>query len=238
MIPKKVHLTWKTKDIFNSDSVLIQNGIKNMKDINPDWDIIIYDDNDVEKYLKDKMGDRGYQLIENQHIVVKSDIWRLIKLYEEGGIYTDIDRYFNIPFSEVIDEDTAWVIPTYYDQDFSHDIMISGPGNPVFQSTFELIMRRRSIGHDNVYFLGPQTYMHGITQTLFNEIIDSNPGVEIFQNIRNEINKNPSYKCIREEPPLNTVFYQHKGADELIDWEKHKRNLYKTFDLKHWTGEW
>ena len=37
MIPKIVHLTWKTKDILDSDSLIIVNGARKLVDMNPDW---------------------------------------------------------------------------------------------------------------------------------------------------------------------------------------------------------
>ena len=83
MIPKIVHTTWSTKDILNSNSILIQNGLKKIIELNPDWEVRVYDDYDIEQYLKEKLG-LDYDLVKDDHIVAKSDIWRLLKIYIEG----------------------------------------------------------------------------------------------------------------------------------------------------------
>ena len=52
-IPKVVHVCWKNKDVVNSKSPLILNGLRNIIDMNPDWNVVIYDDSEIEYYLKD-----------------------------------------------------------------------------------------------------------------------------------------------------------------------------------------
>jgi len=52
MIPKKVHLSWKTKDLLDSKSPLVVHGVKRLVDLNPDWEVTIYDDQEVDDYLK------------------------------------------------------------------------------------------------------------------------------------------------------------------------------------------
>ena len=70
MIPKIVHLTWKTKDILSSTSPLILNGIAKLKELNPDWKITIYTDDEINNYLKYFLEPVDYDLIKDVHIVV------------------------------------------------------------------------------------------------------------------------------------------------------------------------
>jgi hypothetical protein len=44
MIPKKVHLSWKTKELLDSESPLITEGVKKLIELNPNWEVTIYDD--------------------------------------------------------------------------------------------------------------------------------------------------------------------------------------------------
>jgi hypothetical protein len=55
MIPKKVHLSWKTKDLLDSESPLITEGVKKLIELNPNWEVTIYDDAEVDAYLQDKL---------------------------------------------------------------------------------------------------------------------------------------------------------------------------------------
>jgi mannosyltransferase OCH1-like enzyme len=125
MIPKKVHLSWKTKDLLDSESPLITEGVKKLIELNPNWEVTIYDDAEVDAYLQEQLEPQLYALIADKHIVQKTDLWRLIKLYIEGGLYMDIDRFVNTPLDDLVDENTKWVVPTCRDYDFSHDFMMT-----------------------------------------------------------------------------------------------------------------
>lgn len=236
MIPKIIHLSWKTKDLLKSESPLVTEGVKRLVELNPDWQVTIHDDADVDEYLKNKICPETYALIADKHIVQKTDLWRLIKLFEEGGVYMDIDRFVDTPLDDLIDENTKWVLPTCRDYDFSHDFMMTAPGNPAYYTTAMLYLQRLEEGHTSVYFLGPQTYMHGITLTVMGEMIDTNPGLEVFEKIRKTMEPTGFVKMYREDPPYNTIVFrgQHLG----LDWEQEKRNFYAESGLRHWSGEW
>ena len=236
MIPKIVHMSWKTRDVVNSQAELIQNGLKNLIELNPDWRIEISTDEEVDAYLKTALSPEDYKLVENIGVVPQTDLWRLFKLYYEGGVYLDIDRLCNKPLSEIATENVKWVLPTCGDNDFSHDFMMTEPGNPAFFHTINLYLDRRRAGHDSVYFLGAQTYMHGVTFALFGQSIDTNPGEHIFDGIRGHIAKMPFIKTYRESLPNDTVIYQ--GDVDAQAWETMKRGFYAENGIKHWTGEW
>ena len=234
-IPKIAHIAWKTKDVVNSQSPLILNGLRNLIDLNPDWNVIIYDDHDIDEYLKSVLNKRDYNLIKDLHVVVKSDLWRQFKLYNEGGLYMDIDRFCNIPLSEIITDDIKCVLPTCLEWDFSHDIILTEPNNPIQAQTIELIMQRRYEGHTNVFCLGPQTYMNAITKVLFGEMIHTDPGVEKFAEMRKAMENIPFIKTYREHPPHDTIIYK---GDGVMNWEKLKKEFYAEANIKHWSGDW
>lgn len=236
MIPKIVHISWNDKNLLLNDHPLVTNGIKSFNYFNPDWSIVISNDNDIDNYLKDNLTNFEYSLVKDINIVAKTDIWRLLKIYNEGGLYMDIDRLCNKNISYLFDEHTKWVLPTCKDQDFSHDIMISDKNNPVFKNVIQMYFKRREQGINHIYFLGATTYMHGITSLLMGEIIDYNPGVEIFNKIRQTLSKYSFIKTFRESPPENTVLYT--GNLQFDDLEAMKRSFYKENNIKHWTGEW
>jgi len=236
MISKIVHTSWKDKTILQSQSPLIQEGIANLIKLNPDWEVRIYDDEEVNEYLRESMDSRDFKLIENDHIVAKTDIWRLIKLYREGGLYLDIDRYCNIKFEDYFTDDIKCVLPMCLDIGFSQDFMMSEIANPIYLETYKLLVQRR-YETSHIYFLGPQTYMHGVTKVLMGKMIDMNPGIETVQNIREAIKDIPFIYTYREQLPYDSVICRNKQGNPN-DWEQQKRDLYKDYELKHWTGEW
>ncbi|NBR23097.1 MAG: hypothetical protein EBU08_04775 [Micrococcales bacterium] len=235
MIPKIVHVAWKDKDVLGSDHPIIVNGIRKFIELNPDWKVTVNDNNDIDEYLKDHLGVNDYNLIKDKHIVEKCDAWRLIKMYVEGGMYVDIDRVCNLQMP-ALDDNIKWVLPTCRSYDFSQDIMISEGGNPVFLMAIDLMFTRRHEGHTNTYFLGSQTYMHAITLSLFNKVIDTNPGEEVFNWMVEKIEKIPFIRLIREDPPYNTLL--HNSDSSMFDHEQWKRDFYKSSGIRHWTDEW
>jgi len=236
MIPKIIHISAKTDKILSSNCFLSKQGIQNLIKLNPDWKVDLSDDYKVDKYLKENISKIDYELIENKTIVEKLDLWRLIKLYLEGGIYIDIDRFYNIPLSEIITDDIRCVLPTYHDHDFSHDIMISEPNNPIFLDAANLNMQRRRMGYHQIYLLGPQTYMHAITKNLTGEVLETNPGQVIMNALRNQITNTGFAKTYRELPWKDTLVFKATAEYDDVDYGREKIIIYKDLDMQYWAG--
>jgi len=236
LIPKIIHLSWKDKNLLESDSPLVTEGVKKLIELNPEWEVTIYDDAEVDDYLKEQLEPQHYELIKDKHIVQKTDLWRLVKLFIEGGVYMDIDRFCDTNFDNLLEEGVKWVLPICRNYDFSHDFMMTAPKNPAYRYAASLYVQRLIEGHDNIYFLGPQTYMNAVTKAICGEMIDPDPEAEVFERIKQQASTSGFIKIYDEDPPYDTVIYKN-GALKL-DWETEKRKLYKEFGLKHWTGDW
>ena len=235
MIPKIIHITWKDKSVLNSNSPLIEKGLSNLIKLNPEWTVNVYDDAEVNDYLSQSLDSHDFRMIENDHIVSKGDLWRLIKMYNEGGIYTDIDRYCNMRISDVVSDNVKCVIPTCYDMGFSQDFMMSEPGNPIFIETIKLFLERRKMTN-HIYFLGAQTYNHAVGKCLTGEIYEISPGVDKMNYARKLMNDSGFIQTFREELPYKSILY--RGNDEGDTWEFDKRKFYHDSGLRHWTNEW
>ncbi len=84
-IPKIIHLSWPDKRIlFESQNPLAINGIQNMKRLNPKYVFEVSDDNDIDDYIQSCISNDDWLLIKDRHIVEKVDLWRLLKMYNEG----------------------------------------------------------------------------------------------------------------------------------------------------------
>jgi len=235
-IPKIVHITWKSKNLFDLTSIFLDNCINNVLNLAEDWSCILYDDYDIETYLLENLDWQDYSLLKNKHIIEKCDVWRLIKLYNEGGLYTDIDRLCNISLNSIIDVNTKLVLPTCQDLDFSQDFMLSAPKNPIFLKTLELNLKRRYEGCNNMYFLGAQTYLHGIMLALFGEILSQKE--ENIISMRNILQTWDFIQTYREDPPYNTILYRPTLSQVSFDHETEKRKFYASQNVRHWTNEW
>jgi mannosyltransferase OCH1-like enzyme len=232
MIPKKVHLAWKSKELLADSNLLVENGVKKIVDLNTDWEVTISDDQEIIRYLKHYLSSDDWRLLENTSMVDKCDLWRLFKIYHEGGLYIDIDRFYNVPMKQILMSNTQWLLPTNGDYDFSHDIMCSAPLNPVFLDTINLYLDRRRQGCVSTYFLGAQTYMHVITTHLVGRIFDTNPGIAIFDELRDVIVKTNFITTYREQLPSDTVVYHGTLTKNML--EQMKKELYLKYKVKHW----
>lgn len=228
-IPKKIHISWKEKNVLNlcNKYSILQNGICNLKKMNPEWEFIIYDDYDIDEYLKINLELSDYNLIKDKKIVEKTDLWRLLIIYNIGGMYQDIDRLYNIPLSKIIKKNTKCILPIYKHLNYSQDIMISCPSNPIHKKAIELNINRRRAGEKNIVYLGPNTYLHAVSKVLFNKQIKR---IHRFKSLLKQsiIIKKSKYLDTKLEIPLyNTLTYQ--GPKVKFD----KQDFYNYYNVIH-----
>jgi mannosyltransferase OCH1-like enzyme len=237
-IPKVVHMTWPSKDIFDDPSPMILNGLRNIIDLNPDWRVEISDDTDVDRYLRDNLSRLDYKLLRDRIFVEKSDVWRLLKLITEGGMYIDLDRFYNIPMNEILDPDTTMLLPTNGDFDFSQDLLVSTPNCPIHIRALKSNLRMREAGFRNVYELGPQNYMYSVCDVILEgTVIKVDPGAEAFAKIRQQLQKFPFIKTYREQLPTDTMVYRSNPATWRRGDGSTKQDFYAKHRVVHWVHQ-
>ncbi len=102
-IPKVIYLTYKTKDIPSSV-------INKFKEVYPDYEIKIYDNNDCINFLNKEFGQEYVDIFNYiKDGPIKADFWRVCILYKYGGIYSDVDIVPNINIEEILDSDTTFL---------------------------------------------------------------------------------------------------------------------------------
>lgn len=236
-IPRKIHVSWKENNfekLVSSDNPMILNGIQNLKDMNPDWDLKISNDEEVEEYIKSNIDKSDYSLLKDIDIVAKTDVWRLIKMYNEGGLYMDIDRYYNIPLQEIITPKIKCLLPMHLDLFFSQDTMCSVIGNPIYSCALERLFSERKKGNTNILNLAVHVYNWGITKVIFGEVI-STPFKDKTNEIMNSVSNYNTLKTFEEgHGKSRTLFF-----DPLKDgWKEgngfSKANFYSSQGTGHW----
>ena len=236
-IPKKIHLSWRDKNVLNSDYSLIKKGAKNLELLNPGWDVIVYDDEDINRLLRDSIGKDNWELIKDKKITEKTDLWRLIKTYQEGGLYVDIDRYIDTPISEIVNEKTKCVLPTYQDIDFSQDFILTCPKNPIMASGIVKNLEYRKQGK-NLFFLAVYSYMHGVSDVVSGKIVERGENPEYFEDIRNKFKLHPNIETYRETGPSDHILYRNLNQDFSTEsFEKDKAEFYNGSGVVHWNAD-
>ena len=237
-IPKKIHISWKDKSILESSNQLAVNGIQNLVKINPEWKLEISDDNEVELYLKENLSTIDYNLIKDAPIVSKVDTWRLLKIINEGGLYTDIDRHANKELNSIIEKNAKCVLPLHSNHgkiiDFSQDIMISAPNNPLHKSALDLMLRRRRSGWQDILTLAPITYFHGLTKLIYGHALERYPNKEVLEKIINKINNSKYIQTFIEKPPEETFTFQYDKENFNTANGLGKEAMYDESSVEHW----
>tara|TARA_B100001173_G_C16020117_1_gene561639 strand:- start:1100 stop:1864 length:765 start_codon:yes stop_codon:yes gene_type:complete len=102
MIPKQIHMTWKNKNLPN----FFQNNIDSWKKLNPEYNIIFYDDEKINNFFNKYC--QEYLNIINSYdkMINKVDIFKMLVLYYFGGVYVDCDVKCLKPIDELLQNKT------------------------------------------------------------------------------------------------------------------------------------
>jgi hypothetical protein len=153
-IPKKLYVSWKRKfDVMKHKSALIHQGLQSFVAHNPDWEVEVMDNRDVDSDLRKYLDSIAWETMKDRHIVEKIDLWRLLVIYYRGGMYADIDRLFNLEMKSVIGKETKMLLPfgglSFNEKglatrifDFSQDFVASAPGNPAIKAAIDLSLSK------------------------------------------------------------------------------------------------
>ena len=233
-IPKQIHLSWVDKKILDSNCELIKKGVKKLQTLNPDWDIEVSDDEDINKFIRDNIGKTSWELIKNKKMTEKTDLWRLLKIYKEGGLYIDIDRYIDVPMSEILKEKTVCVIPTFQDIDFSQDFILSHKKSIILEKAISNNLFNRKNGH-NLFYIATISYMHAVSEFLTGKKVNRGHNPDYFNLVRNKLKKSDFFETYREiGPEHHTLFRNINKQFNLQTFEKEKAEFYNKASVTHW----
>lgn len=111
MFPKVIYFCNKTIDKMEKYA-------NNWKNLNPDYEIKLYDDEMCKNFLLENYG-KLYCDIFNflRDGPIKADFWRICILYKYGGVYSDIDNQPLVPIDSFLEKDVDFVTcSSYWDE--------------------------------------------------------------------------------------------------------------------------
>ena len=162
MIPKKIYQTWFTKDLPYEVKCYLQQ----MLSLNPSYDHELYDDEDIFYFIKEHYGKDILSTYEKLAIgAAKSDFWRYLVLYKNGGIYLDLDSCITNDLNLLIkDEDKAIISRERNPDTFVQWCLMFEKNRPVLEKTIEKCIYNidNRVSENILYLTGPQVYSDAI----------------------------------------------------------------------------
>jgi len=86
--------TWKSKDI----PAHYQPFIDSVRTHNPDWNYMLFDDDDIMTFVKTKMSKYYNLFMHLPQKIQQIDFFRYLAIYYYGGVYIDLDLYVTQSF--------------------------------------------------------------------------------------------------------------------------------------------
>lgn len=128
-IPKVIHQTWKSKSLPKE----IEDVRASIAEINPGYEMRMYDDADIEEFIRKNYDAEFYEAYSKLNIgAAKADFWRYCVLYTCGGVYLDMDADIVLPLDWLIkDEDSCILTREKNPLLFNNWIMIAEKGHPI-----------------------------------------------------------------------------------------------------------
>jgi mannosyltransferase OCH1-like enzyme len=159
MIPKKIWQTYKTN--FNDLPDYAMSAAETWINKNPDWQYNYMSDEDVMDFVSDNFGKTWLNIFGSCPLgVMRADIWRIMILYINGGMYTDLDTVCNIPASSWFNElsDKRVILNAEHEIHIQQWTFLSENNHPVFSYMLENIEE----GFNNPDYSNPH-FVHAMT---------------------------------------------------------------------------
>jgi len=106
-IPLIIYQSWFTNSIPRT----LAREINKFRKLNPDVKFYLYDDSEVNRYMKRFYGQHKiYEIFKKaKYWQIKTDIFRYCILFERGGFWLDIKSIINVQLSKILSKDVTMV---------------------------------------------------------------------------------------------------------------------------------
>lgn len=154
----------------------LQSKIESLKDNNPGWGYKIYQNKDIEDFIKTHYNEEiwtYYDRIDDQYLAAKADLFRFLLIYKEGGVYFDLKIQSAIPLDKCLYPNDSFILIRWDNissnkfenfgmghlelkhiprGEFVTGIIIASPGHPFLRSVILRVLE--NIDNYNPYTVG------------------------------------------------------------------------------------
>lgn len=192
-IPKQIVMTWK-------DANLPKFVFENLKKLNPEFEILLFTDKEVIKFLANHYGTAYVDFFKALRFgKYKADFFRYCYLYQKGGFYLDVDLEPTRPIKDYFDEKTTFFSSLSLQKGHIFQaVLFMTAGNPIIKKSIDDMLR-----------IGPLVGIDPPNIPPFH----GHPTKCLYDNLANFLGKNPT-----------TGFQQHK--DQYIALAEEKKKVF------------
>lgn len=132
--------------------------------LSPGYNYYLHTDEEQKEYVKKFFPGRPFKLFSSLTVgAARSDLWRLLVLYREGGVYIDMDAHLVWPLDRIISPDMSEVFLRYKSGEATNYFMASEPENPtIWAMIMEALNRIENLDSNSVYKLTGPDVVHEV----------------------------------------------------------------------------
>jgi mannosyltransferase OCH1-like enzyme len=168
-IPKTIYQTFKTAKL----PLITKWHIKRMKKMNPEYDYQFFDDERIEKFIKNEFETEVFDLYRKINIgAAKADFFRYAILYKKGGVYLDIDSLILKKIDDFIFPNDSAVIALENNLEwYIQFVLFYEPGHPFLKKTLDMLienLKQNKYPYEPHKMTGPTLYSLAIRDCINN----------------------------------------------------------------------
>jgi hypothetical protein len=127
--------------------------------LNPQYTLQYYSHADVKAYIAARHPQYAALYASIRPGAYRADLWRLLYLYDNGGVYNDMGHTYAVPMSAILDEDDEFVSAVdFIPWAVQNAFLAAYPRHPLIRAMFEHVVanvRARSYGLNPLDITGP-----------------------------------------------------------------------------------
>lgn len=167
-IPKKIIFSAPDKNNLHPK---VKKNLDNLSAKNQDWEILVFDDNDIANFIKENF-DNFYldlfKIVNPKLGPAKADLFRYLYILKNGGVYLDLKSTINPRLNDIIKKDDDFIVSSWGKthsgwgihkeigkiKEFQQWFIISSPNNDIFRSLIDRCILNLSFYNKGIFGLG------------------------------------------------------------------------------------
>lgn len=220
---KNIYQTWFEKKLPES----IKKTIDEMQKINSNYTYHLFDDFDMDKFVKNNFDEEIYNCYTMLNIgAAKADLWRYLILYKNGGVYLDVDSIIHGKLDNILYDDCAVISREKNPNKYVQWCLMFPAKHPILKLCIDKCIQniKNNTTNDILYLTGPEVYSSAVNEYFFQNVYYKS---DEELNIQKEKTKTRLYSF----DYFGYASFLHPNKDELYKNKMYWRDEQKTKQL-------